>query len=96
MYASGQSVGIVSAKSSVRFGSNADALACIGHVRFTAVCTPIISEQIDRKIFGTKTHDLAVSVRLGQRRDEHEKATHFGACNSARCVFRRISRSRWQ
>jgi hypothetical protein len=32
----------------------------------------------------------------GQRRDEHEEATYFGAGNSDCCVFRRISRSRWQ
>jgi hypothetical protein len=57
----------------------------------------IISEQTDKKIFGTKTHDLAFLWRLwGQRRDEHEEATYLDAGNSARCVFRGISGSRWQ
>jgi hypothetical protein len=57
---------------------------------------PIISEQTDRKIFGTKTHDSAFLRGWGQRRDEHEEAIYLGTGNSARCVFRGISRSRWQ
>jgi hypothetical protein len=78
-------------------------MSALSRIRFTAVRTlesssaaPIISEQTDRKIFGTKTRDLAFLWRLGARGEEHEEATYFGAGNSARCVVRGIGRSRWQ
>jgi hypothetical protein len=56
----------------------------------------IISEQTDRKNIRNEGTHLAFRWRLGQRRDDHEEVTYFGAGNSVRCVFRNISRSRWQ
>ena len=83
--------------------SLADTLAYVGHVRDTgsrALESSTLTQLFLNKLTGKyseRRRMISVSVAFGgQRRDEHEEATYFGAGNSARCVFRGISRSSWQ
>src|SRR5262245_49306265 len=53
-------------------------------INLTAQCsecqnTNTSGEQTDRKIFGTKTLDLAFLWRLGSEEREHEEVTYFSA-----------------
>ena len=51
--------------------------------RESLIAGPIISEQIDRKIFGTKAHDLAFLWRLGARGEMNMKKLLISALATA-------------
>jgi hypothetical protein len=73
-----------------------DALECVWGMR--AVCAPeasiagpIISEQTDRKIFGTKTPDLAFLWRLGGRGEMNMKKLIISTLATALVVSLAVS-----